>query len=101
MSEQKAKSPTYQMPYRVNAPLQVVWFDVRQIGIFLCIIGAGNILEQAGWSILIAIAYIVLSKKLSKNKCRGYLRHALWWHGILPSKETSSIKNPLTREYFR
>lgn len=101
MSDQKQNQYVYRLPHKINNPLQVVWFDVRQISIFFCIIGAGNILEQAGLSMLLAVAYVYFAKKLSSNKCRGYLRHALWWHGILPTKETSSVKNPLTRELFR
>lgn len=86
---------------RVNDPQMVIFWDVDEVRPIIVSMALGVPFDLLNYSLPLGILVFVLSRRLKQRYAKGIVNHLLWWHGILPLKETPSMPDPLIRELFR
>lgn len=94
---------TYRNPFRVNEPLTLVGVPLVQALPFIGCLGLGFVTQSFFEYLLVGIFWYNLISYTDKKYYAGYLRHQLWWKGLLPglTKETKTVQDPMKREFFQ
>ncbi len=71
-------------PRYLSSPIQVLWFESDEIAIIAICYTLGLLFGLVGWALLIIVPY--LYGKLKKNYPRGFLKHSLYFIGLLDLK---------------
>ncbi len=69
------------VPRYLSAPIQILWFESDEFAIITICYILGLLFGWIGWVILIVAPY--LYSKLKKNYPRGFLKHSLYFIGLL------------------
>ncbi len=71
-------------PRYLSSPIQVLWFESDEIAIIAICYTLGLLFGWVGWCLLVVVPY--LYSKLKKNYPRGFLKHSLYFLGLLELK---------------
>jgi type IV conjugative transfer system protein TraL len=76
---QNAKFPRY-----LSSPLQVLWFESDEIALIAICYTLGLLFGLIGWIMMVVVPY--LYSRIKKNYPRGFLKHCLYFIGLLHLK---------------
>lgn len=83
------------VPRYLHLPLQVLWFDMEDIGVILVMYVFWLMIDHwSGLVLLVLVPRLFMSVKA--NKPRGFLRHILYRYGFAKLKDYPS---PQTRVF--
>jgi len=105
-SSEQAQSQALQpnqdiVPYRVNEPQMVGPLNLKEVTPLLLFGLIGTALGQTNYSLVAGGAITIIQMKLSKNFPPGYLYHYLWFQGLIPTKVTKYLPDPIQRRFFQ
>ncbi len=69
-------------PQYLNAPLQVLWFEADELGLFFGFFGLA-LMSDSGWLYLAMLAVPVTYSKIKSRYARGFLKHLLYVCGLM------------------
>ena len=75
-------------PQYLSSPLQVLWFEIDTLVIILLGFLLGNVMGGWWWISLFVLPAIF--EALKKNQARGFLKHSLYYLGIIEFKNYPS-----------
>jgi len=73
-----------EFPQYLSSPLQVLWFESDSMVIILMGFMIGNVL--GGWMWLAVFVLPAVYEYLKKSQSRGFLRHVLYFGGLVDIK---------------
>jgi len=83
------------VPRYLHLPLQVLWFDMEDIGVILVMYVFWLMLDH--WFGLVLLVFVPYwFKKLKESKPRGYLRHVLYRYGF---QKLKAYPSPASRVF--
>jgi len=89
------------MPTRVDEPKQFLIWTVDEVIPILSMIGVGVVLEQVFLCMLVGWVLAYFYKKYKNSRPDGFIFHAFYWFGLMPSKKSSkTMVNPFIRRWF-
>jgi type IV conjugative transfer system protein TraL len=71
-------------PQYLSSPFQVLWFETDELGIIFLFLTVGLI--YGGWSWLLLLAGPYAYSRLKHKYPRGFLRHLLYFMGLISMK---------------
>lgn len=93
----------YRNPFRINEPLLIFAWPAPQVLPCLLLMGASGFIGHFLLFFCISVAWYLLYQHVTVRYPRGILLHYVWWHGYTTSltKETTTVPDPMKREYFQ
>lgn len=85
-----------QIPRRIDEPPHVLLWSLDEVTPILLGLVAGGYLGQLLYCTLAGALLTNLYRRFRENHSDGYMLHAIYWSGFLPSK-ARSFKNPFIR----
>ena len=87
------------LPTRVDEPHQFLLWSADEIIPLLTLFVMGVIFENITIFTLVGFGLTSVYKKYKNCKPDGYLLHALYWIGLIPSKARTLV-NPFIRRFY-
>lgn len=90
-----------EIPYRVNEAQMVGPFSATELApvAVMCVVGVA--LNMTNIALLFGGSITILQIKLGKNFPKGFILHYLWFQGLIPTKITKYIPDPIQRRFFQ
>lgn len=88
-----------QLPVAIDDPNMIFLWKESEVFPFVLICMIGLIADHLALSILIALGYTSLVRKLTTNKPRNFFKHWLWFRGLLPLT-SATLPNPFIRRLY-
>ena len=69
------------IPRYLHLPIQLLWFDIEDIGLLFCLYALYLIVDSP-WMLLLLLVVPYAFKVIKAEQPRGFLRHALYRYGF-------------------
>lgn len=93
----------YRNPFRINDPMLIFAWPAPQVLPCMFLLGASGFVGHFLLFLAVAVGWYCLYQFLTVRYPRGVILHYLWWNGLTTTltKETTTVPDPMKREYFQ
>lgn len=88
-----------EIPRHIDEPPQVLLWSAEELAPVAFGLAIGMIIGQALVLTVLGLAIAKIYRRFSDGNPDGYLLHALYWAGFMPSK-SKTVPNPFARRYL-
>ncbi|SMC28097.1 conjugal transfer pilus assembly protein TraL [Desulfacinum hydrothermale DSM 13146] len=86
-----------EMPKYIDAPFQVLFWEIDEVAIFFSCMALGIIFEMLFPLMLCGLVVLYIFSRYKHNQMDGILLHLFYWHGLMKLNNTHDVG--VIREY--